>query len=104
MTTCMSLDSHRIGGKSGFRHKYPRQKKEGFGWRNEKKALLQQFVRKNKRPLKTTDLCGKNGLVSSGAFRRYNIGIVDINRMIGTDEILAELAAEQEQKQEQKSN
>ena len=43
-------------------------------------------------------------MVSSGAFRRYNIGIVDINRMIGTDEILAELAAEQEQKQEQKSN
>lgn len=76
----------------------------GIELRNEKKALLQQFVRKNKRPLKTTDLCGKNGLVSSGAFRRYNIGIVDINRMIGTDEILAELAAEQEQKQEQKSN
>ncbi len=70
-----------------------------FELKDDQKRKMQEFVRRNGRRIKKRDLCRKNGLPSDSIFRHYHLSMGDVNRMIGVDEILAELAKEQEQKQ-----
>lgn len=75
-----------------------------FELKEDRKVTMQNFVRRAGRRICSYDLGQKNGLPGYTVFRVRGLSMDDVNRMIGTDEILAELAAEQEQKQEQKSN
>lgn len=71
-----------------------------FGLKEDRKEAMRDFVRRKGRRMWCRDLSGKNGLPGYSVFRRHDLTIDDVNRMIGTDEILAELAAEEKRKQE----
>lgn len=63
---------------------------------NQKEAM-QNFVRRTGHRIGSHDLGGKNGLPGYTVFHVHGLSTNDINRMIGADEILAELAEEQKQ-------